>query len=63
MFHMVTLNPQVLTEGEQGCRKINKGKIYISVQGMRRQDTPQETLWEETEELTRQGWRFSQQHC
>jgi hypothetical protein len=59
---MVPLNPQVFTEGDQGCRKINKGKIYTSGQGMRRQDTPQETLWEETEELTRQDLRFSQQH-
>lgn len=62
MFHMVPLNPQVFIEGDQGCRKINKGKIYISGQGMRRQDTPV-TLWEETEEMTRQGLRVSQQHC
>jgi hypothetical protein len=60
---MVPLNPQVFIKGDQGCRKINKGKIYISGQRMRRQDTPEETLWEETEELTRQGLRFSQQHC
>jgi hypothetical protein len=61
---MVPLSSQVFTEGDQGRRKINKGKIYISRQGMRRrQDTPEETLWEETEELTRQGLRFSQQHC
>jgi hypothetical protein len=59
---MVPLNPQVFTEGDQGCRKINKGKIYISGQLMRRQDT-HETLWEGTEELTRKGLRFSQQQC
>jgi len=62
MFHLVPLNPQVFIEGDQGCRKINKGKIYISRQGMRRQDTLQ-TSWEETEESTRQGLRFSQQNC
>jgi len=59
---MVPLNPQVFIEGDQGCRKINKGKIHISEQGMRRQDTPV-TLLEETEEMTRQGLRVSRQHC
>jgi hypothetical protein len=29
MFDMGPLNPQVFIEGDQGCRKINKGKIYI----------------------------------
>lgn len=31
MFHMVPLNSQVFIEGDQGCRKINKGNIYIYI--------------------------------
>jgi hypothetical protein len=53
MFYVETPNPHVFTEGDQECRKINKGKIYISGQGTGRQGTPEETLWEETEELIR----------
>jgi hypothetical protein len=40
MFYVVSPNPQVFTEGDQECRKINKGKIYISGQGTGIQGTP-----------------------